>query len=120
MPAGLARDNSQGAETRNILSTNQVFNKHLCNPWIDNRNYGGRWEAEGDNVITWSCAKPAMSSSRDNHILLSVLALVGHRRGLPTCRQRAFPQLLTGFYIKRAQILIHRGGDEDESTRCDD
>lgn len=27
MPAGLALNNSQGAETQNILSTNLVFNK---------------------------------------------------------------------------------------------
>lgn len=77
-------------------------------------------QGEGDNVIAESCAEPAVASSRNHDVLLSVLAPVGHRRCLPACRQRAFPQLLAGFYVEGSQVLIHRRGDEDKSARRDD
>src|ERR1051325_7525997 len=75
----------------------------------------GLGKSECDDVIAERCAESAVTACRDHDVLLSIFALISHWRRLPACRQRAFPQLLAGFDVAGAEVLVHRSGDEDKS-----
>src|SRR5882672_757684 len=76
------------------------------------------WQRESHHVIARLRARLAVSSGA-NYDELFAIHRVGHWSGLSACRELAFPERFSGFDVERAQLVIHRGGDEGETARGD-
>ncbi len=68
------------------------------------------------HVVTLLGAQRAVTAGHDQHVLLTVLAGVGHWCGLSACWQAAFPQLLAVANVVGAQVLVKRTAQERQTA----
>src|ERR1700743_1736994 len=76
-------------------------------------------QRERQYLISPPGAELGMAAGRDQHVLLAV-PHIGHPRCLAAGGETSAPQLGTAPGVERAQVVVHRGADEDKTSRGHD